>query len=153
LAGLRTRATEPAAVARAARPRAAPAAQRPEPQPSSDLAIAAAAAGADIRSGPDFMEISFPPPAGVPAAAVARTPAAAAAPQPAPAQHAFALDRMPAGSPRSLGGPAGGGALARAARGSSGSSSSSAGLVDAVLRALREENEHLGILDGIDPLF
>jgi hypothetical protein len=25
--------------------------------------------------------------------------------------------------------------------------------VDAVLRAMREENEHLGIIDGIDPLF
>jgi hypothetical protein len=27
------------------------------------------------------------------------------------------------------------------------------GIVEAVLRAMREENEHLGILDGIDPLF
>ena len=45
--------------------------------------------------------------------------------------------------------------IARATTGSSsaGGGSATDSVVDAVLRAMREENEHLGILDGIDPLF
>ena len=85
------------------------------------------------------MEISFPPPPGATPATVARTAAA-------PASAALA----PATPPRALGG---GAALARAtgSGGASGSSSKDS-VVGAVLRALREENEHIGILDGIDPL-
>ena len=92
------------------------------------------------------MEISFPPPAGA-------TPATVA--QPAPAASPAAIARTPtppAGSgPRSLGG---GSVLARATGGGSGGDLSlTDNVVDAVLRAMREENEHLGIIDGIDPLF
>jgi hypothetical protein len=83
------------------------------------------------------MEISFPPPAG------------AAPPGPPPA-----IARSSANAPRSLGGPSAG-MIARAPTGSSSRGGSSSGdqVVAAVLRAMREENEHLGILDGIDPLF
>ena len=95
------------------------------------------------------MEISFPPPAGAapltgPPAAIARTPAAT------PAQ----VSRTPANAPRALG-AVGGASIARATqrqleRQPAGRRDS---VVAAVLRAMREENEHLGILDGIDPLF
>ena len=62
-------------VARAARPMpsARPASQPVNGQPAADLAAAAQAAGAEVRSGPDFMEISFPPPPGAAPATVART--------------------------------------------------------------------------------
>jgi hypothetical protein len=67
------------------------------------------------------------------------------------ASEATGLYRESAAAPRQLGG---GATLARAASGSSSSSGGSSGdaVVGAVLRAMREENEHLGILDGIDPL-
>jgi hypothetical protein len=100
------------------------------------------AAGAEVRTGHDFMEISFPPPAGAAPATVARTAAAAPA---APASTPLA----PATAPRQLGG---GATLARATSGGASGSSSSDSVVGSVLRALREENEHIGILDGIDPL-
>jgi hypothetical protein len=95
-----------------------------------------------VQTGADFMEISFPPPAGVPPAAIARTPA------PAPG-----AGHPPANAPRSLGGA--GGVIARATLGASGASGggSNDSVIAAVLRAMREENEHLGILDGIDPLY
>jgi hypothetical protein len=75
--------------------------------------------------------------------AIARTPTAS---------EATGLYRESAAAPRQLGG---GSTLARAVSGSSSSSGGSAGdaVVGAVLRAMREENEHLGILDGIDPLY
>jgi len=68
------------------------------------------------------------------------------------ASEATGLYREAATAPRQLGG---GATLARAASGSSSSSGGSSGdaVVSAVLRAMREENEHLGILDGIDPLY
>jgi hypothetical protein len=99
-----------------------------------------------VHSGPDFMEISFPPPAGAAPAAIARTPA--------PAPPAQGPGHPPANAPRPLGG-AGGALIARAVGGGGASGGGSAGdsVVSAVLRALREENEHLGVLDGIDPLF
>jgi hypothetical protein len=130
-------------VARSPRPLGRPAAAPPtSAAPTAELAAAAQAAGADVRSGPDFMEISFPPPAGATPATVARTTAGTAPASLAPSQ-----------GPRSLGG---GAVLARAAHDASFSASGSSntdGVVEAVLRAMREENEHLGILDGIDPLF
>jgi hypothetical protein len=43
--------------------------------------------------------------------------------------------------------------LARSTGGSDGDLSMTDSVVEAVLRAMREENEHLGIIDGIDPLF
>jgi hypothetical protein len=126
-------------VARAARPTpsARPASQPVNGQPAADLAAAAQAAGAEVRSGPDFMEISFPPPPGAAPATVARTADGPALPPAATA-------------PRTLGNAS---TLARAtgAGGSGGAATDS--VVDAVLKALREENEHLGIIDGIDPLF
>jgi hypothetical protein len=74
--------------------------------------------------------------------AIARTPTAS---------EATGLYREAAAAPRQLGG---GATLARAASGSSSSGGSSGdAVVSAVLRAMREENEHLGILDGIDPLY
>ena len=116
---------------------------RPAPQPATagrppELAVAAQAAGAEVRSGADFMEISFPPPAGASPATIARTASGPALPPPATA-------------PRSL---ATGTTLARATSGSSGGGGGAAtdSVVEAVLKALREENEHLGIIDGIDPL-
>ena len=69
------------------------------------------------------------------------------------ASEATGLYRESAAAPRQLGG---GATLARAVSGSSSSSSggsSGDAVVGAVLRAMREENEHLGILDGIDPLY
>jgi hypothetical protein len=148
----RSPAEAPAAVARAPRPRASA-----PPRPAQDLAAAARAVGAEVSSGPDFMEISFPSPPGAAHASVARTPAPAAPVAPAP----WSASAHPAANaPRALGG---GAAIARTAssvsiaRSTTGGSSSgrSAGdsVVAAVLRALREENEHLGSLDGIDPLF
>jgi hypothetical protein len=131
------------AVARAPRPMpgARPAAQPSNGRPAAELAAAAQAAGAEVRSGADFMEISFPPPPGAAPATVARTAAGPALP---PA----------AAAPRTLGTPS---ALSRAVSGggSGGGSGGSAtdSVVDAVLKALREENEHLGVIDGIDPLF
>ena len=64
------------------------------------------------------------------------------------------LARATADAPRTLGG-VGGASIARSVSGSSSAGGGSAGdsVVAAVLRAMREENEHLGILDGIDPLF
>jgi hypothetical protein len=109
-------------------------------RPRAELAAAAQAAGANVSSGPDFMEISFPPPAGASPATVARTAAG-----PAPA----AVAREAAG-PRALGG---GAVLARSTGGGGGELSMTDSVVEAVLRAMREENEHLGIIDGIDPLF
>jgi len=138
----------------AARSHVSGAARAPRPAPSAsphaaavtpaapDLTAAAQAAGADVRSGPGFMEISFPPPAGAAPATVARQPAGPSPSAPPPANPA-----------RSLGG---GAVLARAVSGGAGGSpgsSSTDDVVNAVLRAMREENEHLGILDGIDPLF
>jgi hypothetical protein len=142
MTALRSRPAAPAAVSRAPRRRAAAA---PVTQASGELAAAAQALGADVSSGPDFMEISFPPPAGVSPATVARTPARApSGPTPAPA-----VAREAAG-PRSL---SGGSVLARSTGGSGGDLSMTESVVEAVLRAMREENEHLGIIDGIDPLF
>jgi hypothetical protein len=147
MAALRSRPTAPKAVARVAKPRAAAPAPAPMSQATADLAAAAAAAGADVSSGADFMEISFPPPAGAgavsgPPAQIARTPAG---PQ---------IAREPANAPRPLGRPGGAAVAARAVAGSSGGSGGAQdSVVSAVLRAMREENEHLGILDGIDPLF
>jgi hypothetical protein len=142
MTGLRTRAAAPRTVARAPRTSAAP--PRP-PHPTDDLAAAAQAAGADVHSGPDFMEISFPPPAGAAPATIARSPTAT----PQSAGHPAANAPRPPS--------AGGAVLARATvdGGSGSSSGGSAGdsVVEAVLRALREENEHLGVIDGIDPLF
>jgi hypothetical protein len=71
------------------------------------------------------------------------------------------VSRHPAANaPRPLGGAAAiaraatGVSIARASGGSSGGGGSAGdSVVAAVLRALREENEHLGSLDGIDPLF
>ena len=120
-------------------PSARPASSPANGQAAAELAAAAQAVGGDVRSGADFMEISFPAPAGAAPATVARTPAAAPAPTGLP----------PATAPRSLGG---GAALARATSGGSSGNSSKDSVVGAVLRALREENEHIGILDGIDPL-
>jgi hypothetical protein len=106
-------------------------------QPAAELAAAAQAAGAEVRSGPDFMEISFPPPPGAAPATIARTPSGPA---------------LPAGAtaPRTLGNAS---ALARSTGGGGSGGSATDSVVDAVLKALREENEHLGIIDGIDPLF
>jgi hypothetical protein len=101
----------------------------------------ARAAGAEVSAGRDFMEISFPAPAGAAPATVAR---ATAAPSAAPLAAA-----PPGAGPRALGG---GAVLARATSSGSGESSSTDTVTDAIMRALREENEHLGILDGIDPL-
>ena len=122
----------------------------PPPTPTADLAAAAAAAGAEMQTGGDFLEIrSHPRPASPsrpapwrPPVNIARTPATA---EPG-------IFRDSAAAPRQLGG---GSPLARATYGSSGSSGGSSGdaVVSAVLRAMREENEHLGILDGIDPLY
>jgi hypothetical protein len=77
-----------------------------------------------------------------------------AAPPPASIARAPAIARATAHAPRTLGGAAGA-SIARAPTGSSGAGGGSASdsVVQAVLRAMREENEHLGILDGIDPLF
>jgi hypothetical protein len=118
-------------------PGARPAAQPSNGRPAAELAAAAQAAGAEVRSGPDFMEISFPPPPGAAPATVARTAAGPALPPPATA-------------PRTLGTPS---ALARSTSGGGSGGSASDSVVDAVLKALREENEHLGVIDGIDPLF
>jgi hypothetical protein len=143
----------PLTLARSARtvaraPRPLPAARPANGQPAAELAAAAQAAGAEVRSGPDFMEISFPPPPGAAPATVARTAAASGAVT-RPLAEAAALPPA-ATAPRTLGTPS---ALARStgAGGSGGSANDS--VVDAVLKALREENEHLGIIDGIDPLF
>ena len=93
------------------------------------------------------MEISFPPPAGA-------TPATAAHTAPvvlAGGDRSDARAPPAAAGPRSLGG---GSVLARATGGGSGGDLSlTDNVVEAVLRAMREENEHLGIIDGIDPLF
>jgi hypothetical protein len=123
----------------------------PPPAPTADLAAAAAAAGAEIQTGGDFMEISFPPPAGIPAPSAAMSPTPAGVAR-TPATAEPGIFRDSAAAPRQLGG---GATLARAAVGSSSGGGGSAGdhVVDAVLRAMREENEHLGILDGIDPLY
>jgi hypothetical protein len=123
------------------------------PSPTADLAAAAAAAGAEIQTGGDFLEISFPPPAGVTQPSTSMSPTGPAIARMPTASEATGLYRESAAAPRQLGG---GATLARAA--SSSSSSSSGGssgdaVVGAVLRAMREENEHLGILDGIDPLY
>jgi hypothetical protein len=124
------------------------------PAPTADLAAAAAAAGAEIQTGGDFLEISFPPPAGVTQPSTSMSPTGPAIARMPTASEATGLYRESAAAPRQLGG---GATLARAVSGSSGSSSSggSSGdaVVGAVLRAMREENEHLGILDGIDPLY
>jgi len=124
------------------------------PSPTADLAAAAAAAGAEIQTGGDFLEISFPPPAGVPQTPTSMSPTGPAIARMPTASEATGLYRESAAAPRRLGG---GSTLARATSSSSSSSSSggSAGdaVVGAVLRAMREENEHLGILDGIDPLY
>ena len=124
------------------------------PSPTADLAAAAAAAGAEIQTGGDFLEISFPPPAGVTQPSTSMSPTGPAIARMPTASEATGLYRESAAAPRQLGG---GATLARAASGSSSSSSSggSSGdaVVGAVLRAMREENEHLGILDGIDPLY
>ena len=85
------------------------------------------------------MEISFPPPAGAAPATIAHAAAPGAGP-----------GLPPPTAPRSLGG---GAALARATRRRLlAAARATDSVVDAVLRALREENEHIGILDGIDPL-
>ena len=153
--------TAPRTLARRAKPApraASPRATPPPPTPAADLAAAAAAVGAEIHTGGDFLEISFPPPEGAappppsPLAAgpsIARTPAG---PAPTAPQAPQAIYREAAPAARELGG---GHTLARAASGSHSSSGGSAtdAVVDAVLRAMREENEHLGILDGIDPLY
>ena len=115
-----------------------PSARPANGQPAAELAAAAQAAGAEVRSGPDFMEISFPPPPGAAPATIARTGRAAPALPPA------------ATAPRTLGNPS---ALARSTSGGGSGGSATDSVVDAVLKALREENEHLGIIDGIDPLF
>ena len=124
------------------------------PSPTADLAAAAAAAGAEIQTGGDFLEISFPPPAGVSQPSTSMSPTGPAIARMPTASEATGLYRESAAAARQLGG---GATLARAASGSSSSSSSggSSGdaVVGAVLRAMREENEHLGILDGIDPLY
>jgi hypothetical protein len=142
MSAMRARPAAPPAVARFPRP-AAPA---PAPRQTDDLAAAAQAAGGAVSSGQDFLEISFPPPAGAPNRGIARAPAPAASASPP------AIARTPANPPRALGG--GGAVLARATGGGSGGDLSlTDNVVEAVLRAMREENEHLGILDGIDPLF
>jgi hypothetical protein len=125
--------------ARAARPlpSARPASQPANGQPAAELAAAAQAAGAEVRSGPDFMEISFPPPPGAAPATIARTASGPALP-------------AAASAPRTLGNAS---ALARSTGGGGSGGSATDSVVDAVLKALREENEHLGIIDGIDPLF
>jgi hypothetical protein len=123
------------------------------PAPTADLAAAAAAAGAEIQTGGDFLEISFPPPAGVTQPSTSMSPTGPAIARMPTASEATGLYRESATAPRQLGG---GATLARAASGSSSSSSggsSGDAVVGAVLRAMREENEHLGILDGIDPLY
>jgi hypothetical protein len=123
------------------------------PAPTADLAAAAAAAGAEIQTGGDFLEISFPPPAGVTQPSTSMSPTGPAIARMPTASEATGLYRQSAAAPRQLGG---GATLARAASGSSSSSSggsSGDAVVGAVLRAMREENEHLGILDGIDPLY
>jgi hypothetical protein len=152
---LRQRAAAPTAVARAPRPRAAA-----PPRPPQDLAAAARAVGAEVSSGPDFVEISFPTPAGSahpssPPAAHASPPSGAApasvARTAAPGSPSSAPAHAAANAPRALGG---GAVLARATGGGSGGDLSlTDNVVEAVLRAMREENEHLGIIDGIDPLF
>jgi hypothetical protein len=94
------------------------------------------------------MEIAFPAPPSVPAAAaapagpapLARTPAPPAAPGPP------ALARSPARDLARMGTT-----LARAPAAASGGGDG--GAVDSVLRQMRLENEHLGLVDGIDPLF
>ena len=101
------------------------------------------------------MEISFPSP---PArhASVARTPAPRHRWHPHRGPRARTRLRTLRG--RSAAAPdraaASSVSIARSTTGGS-SSGGSAGdsVVAAVLRALREENEHLGSLDGIDPLF
>jgi hypothetical protein len=131
----------------AAKPVSAP------PAPTADLAAAAAAAGAEIQTGGDFLEISFPPPAGIPQPSTASAPTGPAIARMPTAAEAAGIYRDSAAAPRQLGG---GSTLARATYGGSGSSgggSSGDAVVSAVLRAMREENEHLGILDGIDPLY
>ena len=123
------------------------------PSPTADLAAAAAAAGAEIQTGGDFLEISFPPPAGVSQPSTSMSPTGPAIARTPTASEATGLYRESAAAPRQLGG---GATLARATSGSSSSSSggsSGDAVVGAVLRAMREENEHLGILDGIDPLY
>ena len=146
----RSPAEAPAAVARAPRPRAS----APPPRPAQDLAAAARAVGAEVSSGPDFMEISFPSPG---------------------AAHAF-------GGPRRRSNSTGGTVVCARAPGCERSARARRRrrdladseqcldravddrrleqrrlgrrrVVGAVLRAMREENEHLGILDGIDPLY
>ena len=93
------------------------------------------------------MEISFPPPAG----ADAGDGRAARPPHPRRRRSLGRPPPPPASGPRSLGG---GSVLARATGGGSGGDLSlTDNVVEAVLRAMREENEHLGIIDGIDPLF
>ena len=94
------------------------------------------------------MEISFPPPAGRRAASTGPPGRARAAPAQVSAPHAgerSAHARRPPAAPRSRGSTTGG-----SSGGSGGATTASS---RRVLRALREENEHLGILDGIDPLF
>ena len=110
-----------------------------------------------MRTGADFMEISVPPPAGVSPAAPPRPSStqAVSGPMPTPPSAPPAIARTPAPAgpgARPLGG--GGAMIARAPSGGGGSGgSANDAVVEAVLRAMREENEHLGILDGIDPLF
>jgi hypothetical protein len=148
MSALRSRPAAPTAVARAPQPLAA---AGPVPQPSGDLAAAAHALGAEVSAGPDFMEISFPPPSGAASAAVTRPPAEAVATVArTPAASGPAALPPAATAPRTLGNAS---TLARQTSGGGSGGSATDSVVDAVLKALREENEHLGIIDGIDPLF
>jgi hypothetical protein len=137
----------PAPARRAAR-RVRPAAPKPlpfTPKVSPDLATVAQQAGADVRSGPGFMEISFPPPPTATGATLARATTrqgVARATDLGAQAHDFASGATHGAAGGHGHGSSGGGGA-----------SDADGVVDAVLRQLRLDNEHLGLLDGFNPLF
>jgi hypothetical protein len=118
----------------------APVTQAPVRAVGPDVEAAARAVGADVRSTAGRVEIAFPPPAG------ASEPVGAA---PVVARAAATSPPMPTNRPTrampTVVGRASGTTATPAAAGQDES-------VDSVLRALRLENEHLGLLDGMDPL-
>jgi hypothetical protein len=110
-----------------------------------ELAAAAQAAGGQVSTASGFMEIAFPPP---PSRAAAAPAPPATLPQPAPqASTTPVLARTPTRDLARMGTT-----LARASSGSA-AGGADGGAVDSVLRQMRLENEQLGLVDGLDPLF
>jgi hypothetical protein len=106
--------------------------------------------GADVHSGPGYMEINFPPPPGRGSGTLARSATSTSrAPAPLVARDMSSLASNLAESI--------GGAAASNGHGGSGGSGGGGkdgdGVVDAVLRQMRLDNEHMGQLDGFQPFF